>query len=302
MTGGSIFDVDDDELDTFDEDDEALANIDESPGDLDEERSIPQEELTDAQKTRAEKNRLKAKTLKKSRLLSANPYNGKSRKDMTKEKKLVDTGGGFFLDEEDEEDKIKEALKPLESAPPPIMPPDQPECEDCGKDFAKSHLFTTFGHTVCDDCKNMEKDGPHELITKTEAKKEFLMKDADFKKGERGDEDLRFIIRKNPHNPRWGDMSLFLRLQVEKRAFEVWGSEEALEEEHAAREEAREATKVKRYTTKMKELRRQVRSSLFTKDLSTHTHSFGEEEYDEEKDEYKKTCKECGHLVTYEKM
>jgi hypothetical protein len=25
---------------------------------------------------------------------------------------------------------------------------------------------------------------------------------------------LKFIVRKNPHNPRWGDMKLYLRLQV----------------------------------------------------------------------------------------
>lgn len=299
MAGGSMFDLDDDEQETFDEDDEALANVGEQ---MEEEAKEVSQELTDAQKKRAEKNRLKALTLKKSRLLSSHPYNGQTRKDITKEKKLVDTGGGFFLDDEDEEENLKDDLKQLESVPPPLMPPDQPECEDCGKEFAKSYLFTTFDHSVCDNCKNMERDGPHELITKTDAKKEFLIKDTDFEKGERGDTDLKFIVRKNPHNPRWGDMKLFLRLQVEKRALLVWGSEEALEAQHAAREEAKEALKVKKYDKKMKELRRAVRSSLFTKDLSTHTHKFGEEEYVEAKDEYKKTCQECGHEVTYEKM
>ena len=52
----------------------------------------------------------------------------------------------------------------------------------------------------------------------------------------------------------------------------------------------------------MKELRKAVRSSLFTKDFSTHSHSYGEESYDEEKDEYSKVCGECGHVLTYEKM
>ena len=58
---------------------------------------------------------------------------------------------------------------------------------------------------------------------KTEAKKEFLLKDGDFEKGERDEEfvPLMFVLRKNPHNPRWGDMKLFLRMQVEERALQV---------------------------------------------------------------------------------
>ena len=72
----------------------------------------------------------------------------------------------------------------------------------------------------------MEKDGPHQLITKTDAKKEFLLKDSDFEKGQRDKPfvPLKFVLRKNPHNPRWGDMKLFLRSQVESRALEVWGT------------------------------------------------------------------------------
>ena len=54
--------------------------------------------------------------------------------------------------------------------------------------------------------------------------------------------------------------------------------------------------------TKWSPLRKAVRSSLFTKDFSTHTHSYGEESYDEEKDEFSKVCTECGQVLTYEKM
>ena len=56
-----------------------------------------------------------------------------------------------------------------------------------------------------------ESDEKHALITKTDAKKEFLLKDVDF---DRREPPLKFIIRKNPHNPRWGDMKLYLRSQV----------------------------------------------------------------------------------------
>jgi len=258
------------------------------------------DELSVGQLARMEKNKLKALALKKSRLL-AHPYKKSgdvAKASVVKEKKLVDGGGGFFIEEEDEVPS-KEVV--ITEAAPPIMPPDQPTCEECEKDFADSYLYTTFDHAVCDDCKDMEREGPHELITKTDAKKEFLLRDSDFEKGERGD-GLRFLLRKNPHNPRYGDMKLFLRLQVEKRALEIWGSEEELEKQHEKREENKMALKTKKYEKKMKELRKAVRSSLFTKDISSHTHKYGEETYDEEKDEYTKVCDECGHVHTYEKM
>ena len=97
-------------------------------------------------------------------------------------------------------------------------------------------------------------------------------------------------------------MKLFLRSQVERRALQVWGTEEALEAEHEAREERQVMAKSKKYEKKMKELRKAVRSSLFTKDLSAHIHSFGEEIYNEETDEYSKTCCTCTYTQTYEKM
>ena len=56
-----------------------------------------------------------------------------------------------------------------------------------------------------------DNDEKHALITKTDAKNEFLLKDEDFEKRE---PPLKFITRKNPHNVRWGEMKLFLRLHV----------------------------------------------------------------------------------------
>lgn len=49
------------------------------------------------------------------------------------------------------------------------------------------------------------------LITRTEAKKKYLLKDADFDKREPA---LKFILKKNPHNERWGNMKLYLEIQV----------------------------------------------------------------------------------------
>ena len=283
--------------DPFNDDDDL--DLDELVGATETSDNSQNIELSVGQKARIEKNKLKALALKKSRLL-AHPYNksGGVKASVVKDKKLVDGGGGFFIEEEDEATAEEPVITYMA---PPIMPPDQPTCEECDKDFADSYLYTTFDHSICDDCKDMEREGPHELITKTDARKEFLLRDSDFEKGERGN-NLRFLLRKNPHNPRYGDMKLYLRLQVEKRALEIWGSEEDLEKEHEKREENKMSLKTKKYEKKMKELRKAVRSSLFTKDMSTHTHKYGEETYDEDKDEYSKVCDECGHVHTYEKM
>ncbi|XP_014814717.1 PREDICTED: DNA repair protein complementing XP-A cells isoform X1 [Calidris pugnax] len=138
----------------------------------------------------------------------------------------------------------------------------------------------------------------HKLITRTEAKEEYLLKDCDLDKRE---PVLRFIVKKNPHNSRWGDMKLYLKLQVIQRSLEVWGSEESLQEAKELRRETREKMKQKKFDKKVKELRRAVRSSLWKKDASIHEHEYGPEENIDE-DTFKKTCTVCGHELTYEKM
>ncbi|TRZ14239.1 hypothetical protein HGM15179_012864 [Zosterops borbonicus] len=138
----------------------------------------------------------------------------------------------------------------------------------------------------------------HKLITRTEAKEEYLLKDCDLDKRE---PVLRFIVKKNPHNSRWGEMKLYLKLQVIERSLEVWGSEEALQEAKELRRDNREKMKQKKFDKKVKELRRAVRSSLWKKEASIHEHEYGPEENIDE-DTYRKTCTVCGHELTYEKM
>lgn len=93
-----------------------------------------------------------------------------------------------------------------------------------------------------------DNDGKHSLITRTEAKAEYLLKDCDLDKRE---PTLKYIVRKNPHNPRWGEMKLYLQLQIEKRALEVWGSEENLMTEREVRDEKREGSKIKKFNKKV---------------------------------------------------
>lgn len=54
---------------------------------------------------------------------------------------------------------------------------------------------------------------------------------------------------------------------------------------------------------KMKQLRMQVRSSLYDKTTkASHVHEFGKDTYNEEDDTYTHTCTTCGYEETYEKM
>lgn len=74
------------------------------------------------------------------------------------------------------------------------------------------------------------------------------MKDCDLDKRE---PPLKFIVRKNPHNVNWGEMKLYLHLQIEQRALEVWGSEENLLTEKEVRDTKREGAKIKKFNKKV---------------------------------------------------
>uniref|UniRef100_A0A671MPB8 XPA C-terminal domain-containing protein n=1 Tax=Sinocyclocheilus anshuiensis TaxID=1608454 RepID=A0A671MPB8_9TELE len=73
-----------------------------------------------------------------------------------------------------------------------------------------SYLSNSFDLSVCDKCR-YDNDVKHKLISRTEAKQNFLLKDCDLDQRE---PPLRFILRKNPHNSRWGEMKLYLKTQA----------------------------------------------------------------------------------------
>lgn len=72
---------------------------------------------------------------------------------------------------------------------------------------------------MCDACRDGETK--HSLITRTDAKNEYLLKDCDLDKRE---PILRFLRAKNPHNKHWGDMKLYLSLQVILESFDTLSS------------------------------------------------------------------------------
>ncbi|XP_043256999.1 DNA repair protein complementing XP-A cells homolog [Colletes gigas] len=251
-------------------------------------------------KERAERNRQKALLLKKSKIVS-HPYTKSENGDSTKSKltqnqgqRVIDSGAGFLIEENND---LEEQMLKIVADPAPIVI-DLPHCTECKSEFKDSYLLQTFDLIVCDNCRDSR--GKHSLITKTEAKQEYLLKDCDFDKRE---PPLKYITRKNPHNVNWGEMKLYLHLQVEERALKVWGSEEKLLQERELRDVKREGSKIKKFNKKIKQLRMQVRSSLYDKTTkATHTHEFGEDSYNEEDDTYTHTCTTCGYEETYEKM
>jgi len=261
------------------------------------------DELTPSQVKLIEKNRQKALAIKNSKLVS-HPYS-RNVTTVALGKNVIKVGGtsykdskGGFLIEQTPDDMKEEELKiNYEDFEGPLFEDEYPGCTMCSKKFEKSWLNTNFDYKVCDECK--DPDEMHKLITRTEAMKEYLLKECDLDKRE---PILKFISRKNPHNERWGEMKLYLQIQIEERALEVWGSEEKMQEEFEKREEKRVQTKSKKYHKKMKELRMSMRSSLFDKTTkASHTHEYGPEKHVEE-DTYTHTCKTCGFVEEFEKM
>lgn len=257
-------------------------------------------EMKQELKERAERNRQKALLLKKSKIV-VHPYKKEENNESStgraikvQGKRVVDSGGGFLIEENNE---LEKEMLNIVTQPAPIIS-TLPLCDECTKEFKDSYLLQTFNLEVCDLCRDSE--GKHSLITKSEAKQEYLLRDYDFDKREPA---LKYITRKNPHNPRWGEMKLYLHLQVEERALEVWGSEDNLLNEKLKRDVKREETKMKNFNKKIKKLRMQVRSSLYNKSIKAdHVHEFGEETYNEDDDTYSHTCLSCGYDETYEKM
>ncbi|KAM4809344.1 DNA repair protein complementing XP-A cells [Rhinophrynus dorsalis] len=249
--------------------------------------------LPAAVRAKIERNRQRALMLRQARLASRPYPTGEGISTIKAAPKIIDSGGGFFIEEEEE---AVQSVENVVHQPGPVLEFDYLICEECGKEFMDSYLSNHFDLAVCDNCRDTEEK--HKLITRTEAKNEYLLKDCDLDKRE---PVLKYILKKNPHNTHWGDMKLYLKLQVVRRSLEVWGTVEALEEAKEARRDNRDKIRQKKFDKKVKDLRRAVRSSLWKKEAGGHEHEYGPEEHVEE-DMYRKTCTTCGYELNYEKM
>ncbi|XP_076824988.1 DNA repair protein complementing XP-A cells-like [Clavelina lepadiformis] len=249
--------------------------------------------LTPAEKARIERNRQKALLLRQARL-SCQQLQGSNTK-TSGCSRIIDTGGGFFLEEDD--NAVPKKVKRVEE-PAPVIAGEMTSCLECDQLFLDSYLMSTYDYPACDNCKDLEEK--HAVITKTDSRETYLLSETDLTLRE---PILKFVVRKNPRNHRWGDMKLYLKLQVEKRALEVWGSLEAIEEERESREKKREIAKRKKFNKKLKQLRQEVRSSLYEAKTAGHVHEYGvEAPCEEDEDMWQKICSLCGHRMTFEKM
>ncbi|KAH9511231.1 hypothetical protein DERF_009703 [Dermatophagoides farinae] len=274
-------------------------------------------ELTAEQLAHIERNRQKAllRQQKKQRDLTTDEVYRLERYNELNVQSSQDFGGGFFVDHHDSDRKINSINNSslTASSTKITIKPDTREnvCDECDDNFSNSYLLSNFGEKICDSCKDLKQK--HKLITRTEAKQEYLLTDVDLDKR---DPPLRCIMKRNPRVYARGHMRLYLRLQVEERALEVWGSEQQLEEERENRDAKREGRKRKQFDKQMKELRMQARSSLYHKRLQSqsHEHDFGDEQLieppppttttaaDSDGEYYQQTCKTCGLKKVFEKL
>lgn len=119
-------------------------------------------------------------------------------------------------------------------------------CEACESTVIDPEYYDNFHVTVCFSCK--ESKPLYGIITKTQARNEYLLTDEEL-----ADSNLLpSISKKNPHNPRWADMKLYLRRQVRDFAIKKHGSEEAIKEALANRNESRTDKKSKQFLKKLK--------------------------------------------------
>ena len=182
----------------------------------------------------------------------------------------------------------------------------QPTCQECGNleiDFIWENVFHC---AVCNTCKEKLPD-KYSLLTKTEAKEDYLLTDPEL----RDEELLPHLERPNPHKSTWNNMMLFLRYQVEEYAFsdKKWGSPAALDEEFEKRENEKRRRKEEKFKTKLKELKKRTRVEAYRRGRQQdgrganfgdelgrggkHTHSWGRA-VENEDGVGVKTCVECG--------
>ncbi|KAI1855965.1 hypothetical protein JX265_012048 [Neoarthrinium moseri] len=137
------------------------------------------------------------------------------------------------------------------------------KCRECGSleiDFVWEEVFHC---TVCNKCKEAAPE-KYSLLTKTEAKEDYLLTDPEL----RDEELLPHLSRPNPHKSHWHDMMLFLRFQVEEYAFsdKKWGSAEALDEEFERREADKKQRKEAKFKSKLLDLKKRTRTDAYRRE------------------------------------
>lgn len=187
------------------------------------------------------------------------------------------------------------------------------KCRECGSLDIDFKWQDVFGVGVCNACKDKFPD-KYSLLTKTEAREDYLLTDPELK----DEELLPHLERPNPHKTNWNNMQLFLRLQVEAYALgpQRWGSAEALDAEYERRTKVSKERKEKKFNKKLEDLKKRTRVEAYKRARrmgdaagnikfgeriwgigDRHEHEWGRSVLDPETGMTKKRCEECGMEV-----
>ncbi|ETI24759.1 DNA repair protein [Cladophialophora carrionii CBS 160.54] len=247
--------------------------------------------------------------------------------------KMADTKGGFLTQEDDpynkalhadekdqkpshltekewERQQLLRSLRnrqagPFEPGITAMTDQKTKSCRECGTLEVDWKWLDVFNLAVCNTCKDKFPE-KYSLLTKTEAKEDYLLTDPELK-----DENLLpHLERPNPHKSTWHNMFLYLRCQVEEYAFsdKKWGSAEALDAEFQNRETEKKKRKENKFKSKLADLKKRTRVEAYQRskkggapgnfgdDMSggKHIHEFGQPIDNPETGFPVKTCTICG--------
>ncbi|KAI9763043.1 MAG: hypothetical protein M4579_000107 [Chaenotheca gracillima] len=253
--------------------------------------------------------------------------------------KMTDTKGGFLTAEDDphnkafhaptdeekpahmtlaewERHRLLKSLRdkragPFEPGLSVLKQEESKQCVECSSLEIDWKWDEIFGCRICNLCKERLPER-YSLLTKTEAKEDYLLTDPELK----DEELLPHLERPNPHKSTWNNMMLYLRYQVEEYAFSAkkWGSSEALDEEFTKREAEKKKRKEEKFRSKLQDLKKRTRVEAYRRNRTNggagrgefgddlgmggkHQHEWGRTVENAETGVGVKQCIECGMEV-----
>lgn len=187
--------------------------------------------------------------------------------------KIKDSKGGFIAEAKEETQKVANT---------------KGNCAECNSIDIDQNYLKYYGVLVCNNCKSKD---CYALLTKTEARQDYLLVENEFK-------ELKPWIKKNPHKSTYNNMLLYLKRDVEDFAIKKWGSLEDMDQEFYSREEKKKQRKALKFEKDMKELRKKTRIS---RDLLVSTTGNCVQHNYYEKDGFQ-ICKICKFQIEFEEL
>lgn len=215
--------------------------------------------------------------------------------------KMKDTRGGFLEPAEPADNQKPEKRQPKMSIDDIPYDPSLHgtlrccECDSTDLDITYLKIYKT---KVCKPCIERVPD-KYSLLTKTEAKEDYLLTDSELR-----DHKLFPVWeRPNPHKPTWNNMLLYMRRDLEAFAIKKWDGLEGLDKEFERREEDKRMRKEKKYQQSISELRRRTRVEEWQKQrrqrlkiATEHVHAY------EPTSDGEQQCTECGMVIEVEEF